>query len=140
MKFTFVATILAATALTVTPVMAQKKPAATPTRDATASGTVAATGPKVHTSQARDVTSCSRTVNGGGDAAVGLALGGLLGSKVGGGSTGVLAGSAIGGVAGTEIEKKRRCGPDADIESNAASDPAPRKKRGIGGLRNALGL
>lgn len=71
---------------------------------------------------------------------VGLALGGLLGSKVGGGATGVLAGSAAGGVVGAEMDKRHRCGPDADIESNAATDAPPPKKRRFGGLRNSLGL
>lgn len=138
MKFTRVATILMVTAMAATPAIAQKKPAR-PATGASTSASVGATGPKVHTSQARDVTSCSRTVNGGGEAAMGMAVGGLLGSKVGGGNA-VIAGSAVGGAVGGEVHKKRRCGPDADIENNAAADPAPVKKRGLGVLRNALGL
>ncbi len=70
---------------------------------------------------------------------MGTALGGLLGAKVGGANA-VMAGGAVGSAVGTEVEKKRRCGPDADIESNAATDAAPKKKRGLGVLRNALGL
>ncbi len=85
------------------------------------SGQAAATGPRVHTSRARDVTDCGKT-QGGPRTVAGIGLGTLLGSKVIGGSNGILAGAAAAGIAGDALDRKARCGPTADIESNAAPD------------------
>ena len=126
---------------TISEVTVDKGAAGAATGEATASA-AGGTGPKVHTSKARDVTDCSKTVNGGMKAAYGMALGGLLGSKIGGGGQGAVAASAAGGAVGAELDKQHRCGPGAQIESNAATDTPPEKpkKRSLGGLRNALGL
>jgi hypothetical protein len=53
-----------------------------------------------------------------------------------------VAASAAGGAVGAELDKQHRCGPGAQIESNAATDTPPEKpkKRSLGGLRNVLGL
>lgn len=74
MKFFPISTLLALTVTTALPVTAQTTSNATRQPDATPNATAAAitastttsTGPKVHTSKARDVTDCSKTVNGGG--------------------------------------------------------------------------
>lgn len=94
-------------------------------------------GPKVHTSKARDTTDCTARTQGGKRTVAGLGVGALLGSKVSKGSTGIVAGAAAAGYAGEMLDRKERCGPDADIESNAAESSAPKKKKRFG-LGNIL--
>lgn len=90
--------------------------------------TASAAGPRVHVSKSRDVTDCTARTQGGPRSVAGLGLGALAGSKVGG-ATGVLVGSAAAGAVGEAIDRKARCGPSAQVESNAAPEEAPKKKR-----------
>lgn len=97
---------------------------------AAAAGAASATGPRVHVSKSRDVTDCTARTQGGKRTVAGLGLGALVGSKVGG-STGVIVGGAAAGAVGEALDKKERCGPSAQIESNAAPTDAPKKKKKI---------
>jgi hypothetical protein len=100
-----------------------------------AAGQTATSGPKVHASKSKDITDCSAQTEGGPRSIAGLTLGTLVGSKVGGGATGIIAGAAAAGTVGEVLDRKARCGPKASIESNAAADEAPKKKKfSLGGL------
>ncbi|MEN3747386.1 hypothetical protein TPR58_09410 [Sphingomonas sp. HF-S3] len=91
--------------------------------------TASAAGPRVHVSKSRDITDCTARTQGGPRSVAGLGLGALAGSKVGGGATGVLVGGAAAGAVGEAMDRKARCGPSAQVESNAAPEEAPKKKR-----------
>lgn len=97
---------------------------------AAAAGPAPATGPRVHVSKSRDVTDCTARTQGGKRTVVGQGLGALVGSKVGGANA-VMVGSAAAGAVGESLDKKERCGPSAQIESNAAPADAPKKKKKI---------
>lgn len=98
-------------------------------------------GPKVHVSEAEDVTGCANS-SGGPIASAGIAAGGYLGSKVGGSSNGVMYGAMAGQVAGDHLSRKQRCDPRAKVEEGAAQteEPKKEKKSRWGSLKKALEL
>jgi len=95
-----------------------------------------ATGPKVHTSKSKDITDCGKT-SGGPRSVAGLGLGTLIGSRIKGNSTGIIAGAAVAGTVGENLDRNARCGPKATVESNGANEKPKKKKLN---LRDALGF
>lgn len=94
-----------------------------------AAGQTAPPGPKVHTSKSKDITDCSAQTQGGPRKAAGLGLGALVGKNLTGSAMGIRVGSSAAGAVGEALDRTARCGPKADIESNAAADEAPKKKK-----------
>lgn len=107
-----------------------------------ASAQTARPGPKVHVSEAKDTSDCKNT-SGGLATAGGGAAGALVGSKVIGGSYGIMGGMAAGSLAADHVSKKAKCKPKATVENGDEEQPAPKAKtkgKSLGALRGALGL
>lgn len=98
-------------------------------------------GPKVHTTEVEDTTDCMRNKSGRGGS-IGALAGSIVGNRIVPGYGG-LAGQTAGQVADAAAEnadKREKCRPDAYVEGQEDSAPAPKKKKGLGGLRSSLGL